>query len=296
MNNEYINTFPFNPCEYPFNIEVAGIASWSSSFVVNRTDCYCYILEYIISGQGTLICNDQTYRLDAGDAYILPKGSTHCYYPNESWDKIWFNIDGVLVSSLICAYGLQDTIVFKGFNNQKLFSDLYEITNMKTGTKEIMRHAATQFHIILQHMHDFITETLPDSNINAIKEILDLSLYQGDISIKEISEKFCISQIQLIKMFKKVFNVTPYQYFSQKRINIAASMLTDSNMSVKEISEALHYADQPYFTNCFKKIMGCSPTEYRRKNKDVSSDANLNNKLFVEDNPFSSLNVNVINK
>ena len=42
--------------------------------------------------------------------------------------------------------------------------------------------------------------------------------------------------------------------------------------------------------------MGCSPTEYRRKNKDVSSDANLNNKLFVEDNPFSSLNVNVINK
>lgn len=293
MSNEYVNTFPFNPCQYPFNIEVAGITNLDYSFAINRTDCYCYILEYIYNGHGLIICDGKTYQVNAGDAYLLPKGSTHRYYPNDSWDKIWFNIDGTLVSNLICAYGLQDTVVFKGFNQKKLFDDLYEITNMKAETKEIMTSAAIQFHLILQHMHEISTTSIPENNINAIKNMLDLSLYQRNISIREISKKLCLSQVQIINMFKKTFNVTPYQYFTQKRIELAASMLLSSNMSVKEISETLNYTDQPYFTKSFKKIVGCSPSEYRKANRNAVSDANLNNKLNIDNNPYSSLNLNV---
>lgn len=71
------------------------------------------------------------YKVGKGDAYLLPKGSNHRYYPDKTWDKIWFNIDGILVSNLIFAYGLENTIVFKNFNRKKLFEDLFEITNSK---------------------------------------------------------------------------------------------------------------------------------------------------------------------
>lgn len=290
--NEYINTFPFDPCQYPFNIEAAGITNLDYSFVANRTDCYCYILEYIYNGQGIIVCDNKTYYVKAGDAYLLPKGSTHYYFPNDSWDKYWFNIDGTLVSNLICAYGLQDTVVFNDFNEPKLFQDLYEITNMKAETKEIMSSAAIQFHLILQQMHKIANESKLENNIVAIKNMLDLNLYQRDISIGQISQKLSLSQVQIINMFKKTFNVTPYQYFTQKRVELAASLLLTSNMSIKEISETLNYADQPCFTKSFKKIMGCSPVEYRKSKRNTVSNANLNNKLFMENTISSNIKIN----
>ena len=118
MNNEHINSFPFNPTEFPFNIEISGITNCDEQYTVYREKSYCYILEYIYNGSGTLFCNGREYSVSKGDAYLLPKGSNHRYYPDKTWDKIWFNIDGTLVSNLIFAYGLENTIVFKNFNRK----------------------------------------------------------------------------------------------------------------------------------------------------------------------------------
>ena len=104
MNNERINSFPFNPTEFPFNIEISGISNCDEEYTVYREKSYCCILEYIYEGSGTLICNGREYKVGKGDAYLLPKGSNHRYYPDKTWDKIWFNIDGILVSNLIFAF------------------------------------------------------------------------------------------------------------------------------------------------------------------------------------------------
>lgn len=283
MNNEHINSFPFNPTEFPFNIEISGITNCDEQYTVYREKSYCYILEYIYNGSGTLFCNGREYSVSKGDAYLLPKGSNHRYYPDKTWDKIWFNIDGTLVSNLIFAYGLENTIVFKNFNRKNLFDDLFEITNSQKPTAEIMLSASIQFHIIIQEMYNSMQKISYDGNVNKIKKLLDDNLYQKDISLKSIADELCISQAQVINIFKRTFNMTPYQYFAKKRIEIAASLLLNSNLQVKEIAELLNYSDQPYFSNAFKKTMGISPEKYRKMN--VSTDltkSNINNKILME--------------
>lgn len=283
MNNEHINSFPFNPTEFPFNIEISGITNCDEQYTVYREKSYCYILEYIYNGSGTLFCNGREYSVSKGDAYLLPKGSNHRYYPDKTWDKIWFNIDGTLVSNLIFAYGLENTIVFKNFNRKKLFDDLFEITNSQKPTAEIMLSASIQFHIIIQEMYNSMQKFSYDGNVNKIKKMLDDNLYQKDISLKSIADELCISQAQVINIFKRTFNMTPYQYFAKKRIEIAASLLLNSNLQVKEIAELLNYSDQPYFSNAFKKTMGISPEKYRKMN--ISNDltkSNINNKILME--------------
>lgn len=283
MNNEHINSFPFNPTEFPFNIEISGITNCDEQYTVYREKSYCYILEYIYNGSGTLFCNGREYSVSKGDAYLLPKGSNHRYYPDKTWDKIWFNIDGTLVSNLIFAYGLENTIVFKNFNRKNLFDDLFEITNSQKPTAEIMLSASIQFHIIIQEMYNSMQKISYDGNVNKIKKMLDNNLYQKDISLKSIADELCISQAQVINIFKRTFNMTPYQYFAKKRIEIAASLLLNSNLQVKEIAELLNYSDQPYFSNAFKKTMGISPEKYRKMN--VSTDltkSNINNKILME--------------
>ena len=50
MNNERVTTFPFDPTEFPFNIEMSGITNCDSKYEVYREKSYCYILEYVYGG------------------------------------------------------------------------------------------------------------------------------------------------------------------------------------------------------------------------------------------------------
>ena len=77
--------------------------------------------------------------------------------------------------------------------------------------------------------------------------------------------------------------MTPYQYFYKKRIDIAADLLLNSKMQIKEISELLNYTDPASFSNAFKKIIGISPEKYRKMNINIIfNQANILNKFTVE--------------
>lgn len=146
-----------------------------------------------------------------------------------------------------------------------------------------MFNAAVKFHEIIQCLYKNLQKNLLDTNVNTIKKMLDANLYEKDISLKNIAKHLNMSQAQVINIFKKTFNMTPYQYFSKKRIEIAASLLLNSNMQVKEIAELLNYSDQPYFSNAFKKIMGVSPDKYRKMNVNNNlTKSNINNKFLME--------------
>ena len=283
MNNEKVTAFTFDPTEFPFNIELSGITNCTERYDVKREKSHCYILEYIYGGAGTVIVNGKAYRVEKGDAYILPKGIPHEYYPDEGWDKIWFNLDGTLVYNLIYSYGLEQSVLFKRINKKELFDELYEITNSNLPVKEIVQKAAIKFHSIIQLFYAHQQTQVFDQKVSTIKKMLDSNLYEKNISLKAIASELHISQTQVIGIFKKAFNMTPYQYFAKRRIDIAASLLLNSNMQVKEIAEALHYSDQPYFSNAFKKIMGMSPENYRKINLgSVQKISNIHSKVPLE--------------
>lgn len=283
MNNEKVTAFTFDPTEFPFNIELSGITNCTERYDVKREKSHCYILEYIYGGAGTVIVDGKVYRVEKGDAYILPKGVPHEYYPDECWDKIWFNLDGTLVYNLIYSYGLEQSVVFKKINNKELFDELYEITSSNLPIKEIVHKAALKFHSIIQLFYAHQQTQVFDQKVSTIKKMLDSNLYEKNISLKAIAAELHISQTQVISIFKKAFNVTPYQYFAKRRIDIAASLLLNSNMQVREIAEALHYSDQPYFSNAFKKIMGMSPENYRKINLgSVQKISNIHSKVPLE--------------
>lgn len=69
-------------------------------------------------------------------------------------------------------------------------------------------------------------------------------------------------------MFLKVnIKSLPISIIWTKKIDAAKTYLTHTNVSVGTISKTLHYADQQYFSSSFKKAVGYSPLEYRRKTR-----------------------------
>jgi AraC-like DNA-binding protein len=56
-----------------------------------------------------------------------------------------------------------------------------------------------------------------------------------------------------------------YFYLTEYRIGKSAELLISSSLNVTEIAEQCGFGGASYFTETFRKIMGCTPTEYRSK-------------------------------
>lgn len=279
MKKEDINVFPFDPTEYPFNIEVCGITECDKPYKTTNNPCRNYIFEYVVKGRGLLYYNNKTYYPQQGDAYILHKGSNNTYYPDKDdpWTKLWFNVDGLFVVNSLMAYKLMDTVLIEGFGEERLFREIYEITSSNRPIEDIMNDVSLKFVEILQRAYQIENHAVLKNHANIIKRILDSNIYNKDFTMKDICDQLYLSQAQVINLFKAQYNQTPYRYYIEQRIQIAATMLLNSQLSVQDIAESLHFADAHYFSNMFKKVMGLSPQQYRKQYQRIYTEmSNLN--------------------
>ena len=83
-------------------------------------------------------------------------------------------------------------------------------------------------------------------------------------SIKKIAERLSVSETSLKNYFRGVFGQNISDYLRDIRMNTAAGLLTETQISISEISTQVGYVNQGKFAIVFKKQFGLSPLEYRR--------------------------------
>lgn len=83
------------------------------------------------------------------------------------------------------------------------------------------------------------------------------------ISLALLAQKFLMSTSSLNRQFYAAYHISPIELVIETRIQNAITLLLDTDMSIKEISEYVGYENVSYFTNLFTKRKGCSPSEYR---------------------------------
>lgn len=84
-----------------------------------------------------------------------------------------------------------------------------------------------------------------------------------ELSLEEVAEKMGLAPTYFSYMFKKMTNETFVQYRMKKRIELAKKLLELPHYKVVDVGMTIGYQNYPYFTKIFKKMTGCSPTEYR---------------------------------
>lgn len=86
------------------------------------------------------------------------------------------------------------------------------------------------------------------------------------ITLDILSEVAMLSPAYLSRLFKKETGYTISAYILSKKLETAKSMLLYSNYSIAEISAALAFPSQSYFTNVIRKDCGMTPMQYRTQN------------------------------
>ncbi|MBE6979011.1 MAG: helix-turn-helix domain-containing protein [Ruminococcaceae bacterium] len=83
------------------------------------------------------------------------------------------------------------------------------------------------------------------------------------ITVPEVAAHIGKSRAYTAAKFKAETGKNVGQYITECRMREAKSLLRYTDMSLAEISDYLHFANQPYFQNSFKKFFGITPIQYR---------------------------------
>lgn len=95
---------------------------------------------------------------------------------------------------------------------------------------------------------------------------IELSKFEsGDLSIPDLALKFGIGYESFRKGFKNRFGESPAAYRNRIRLETACQFLSNTHLTVTEISERLAYTDIFVFSRQFRIVMHCSPTQYRER-------------------------------
>ena len=99
-----------------------------------------------------------------------------------------------------------------------------------------------------------------------IEQYVDSHLYSA-IRTQELASIACVSVSQFNRLFRKRFGSSPAVYVRQHRIRRAQRMMLESARALAWISLACGFYDQAHFSLTFQRLVGMSPSEWRRRSK-----------------------------
>ncbi|MDD3225770.1 MAG: response regulator [Clostridium sp.] len=97
----------------------------------------------------------------------------------------------------------------------------------------------------------------------AIK-FINNNYYNRNLSLELVSKKLSLSSSYLSKLIKMGTGLSFVDYVTSMRIKKAINIMDDPMVKIYEVAELVGYSNQYYFCKAFKKVIGLSPTEYRR--------------------------------
>lgn len=106
-------------------------------------------------------------------------------------------------------------------------------------------------------------ENLPSSTIDRVLHYLKITPLD-QITLKDAAESVHMNPSYLSQLFKQQLSKKFVDYITELRIEESKRLLLNTTLRMSEIAERVGYSDLAYFSNNFKRITGCSPSEFRK--------------------------------
>ena len=145
---------------------------------------------------------------------------------------------------------------------------------MEAGMPNLYAESAAQFlatHLLSQNKRILkrVDETrnpgrISDRRLARVLEFM-AAHYAQDLNLAELSKEAGISRFHFILLFKKRIGITPHQHLIKIRMEAAERLLTNTDLSLKEIAVRCGYQNTARLPSGFQKHFGLTPAEYRKK-------------------------------
>lgn len=93
-------------------------------------------------------------------------------------------------------------------------------------------------------------------------DVIEQNISNDKLDVELLCTEIGISRANLYRKLKSITELSPMELIRNKRLEMAAKLLKESEMNVSEIALHLGFNSHSYFSNSFKAFYGCTPTEF----------------------------------
>jgi len=211
-----------------------------------------------------------------GEAVVIMPSTVHCGFSGESGVSYYvvaidiekYRNETTATEKYLMPI-LEQTVTFEALiRHPEIISSMRELVDSlpKESTHNSLYAIGKVYEIIsLLYEHCIIYSgqfKKPDERFSKVLEYIN-SHYTEDISAKDISKKFGYDETYFCRRFKEATGITTMTYIRILRLELAQKLLRETKESISNISWKCGYADTHYFSNCFKRQFGMTPTQFR---------------------------------
>lgn len=252
------------------------------------TDHWHDEVEFVYCTKGSLLytVDGITMTLKEGQGLFINSRKLHVAAADNEKPCDWYCV--ILHPLLLCASKYVDRTyvepVIKNTSLKYLFLDvqnswqkevldlieaIYEDSQSEDSELKIQMHFFAIWQSIYAHGKGAPTEKIkPNHHLNTLKEMITYiqQHYQEKITLEDISATGCVGKTMCTKLFSTYVNRTPFEFLKDYRIEQSIVLLRTTDLSITDISYETGFSSPSYFGECFRKVTGVSPLEYRKNN------------------------------
>jgi AraC family transcriptional regulator of arabinose operon len=230
-----------------------------------------YILLYCLDGEGWIKINGKTIPLTPNTGFIIPENTGHKYGSSlkDAWSIYWVHFEGDYAATFYKRFSTSNDASIKIAFDESRITLLNEIITLLESDFTNEKVELTHFKLIAFLSSLCYSNTL-NSNVDDIisHSIVFMKAHLNEIlTIELLANQACYSISRYSELFKKKTGYSPIQFFIRLKILKSCEYLYFTNLNIKEICKEVGFDDPYYFSRMFKKQIGVSPSEYRKKKK-----------------------------
>lgn len=237
-----------------------------------------YIFIWCISGKGKYGIDGQTFEVSENQYFILPKGKAHWYGADISspWSIYWLHFKGDL-AGYYADSSPATKMIYPGSDSRisdriELFEEMFNTLNSGYDI-DSLRYTSSLLHHFLgtvAYMGEYRKASKNGQKHSSISELITHYMKENiekDLTLEELASVSGFSVSHFSMTFRKETGHSPLTYFNLLKIRKACMLLDSTDMKMNQICHKIGISDPYYFSRMFSKVMGISPSAYRKSFK-----------------------------
>ena len=230
------------------------------------------VLVHITSGHGKFRSKPSgEITVSANSLFFVFPGVNHFYRYDDAtgWNEEWLEMSPESVLPMLERAGITPASPLRTFNSvpavAEAFQELFDLSRQEgSGTKLLVD--ALAHRVIAECVREWERGAARGScdAVEKMRQSLVSNLATG-VNIREASIAAGKCPSRMRDLFKRATGLSPKKYQMRSRLVRAGKLLRETNLQISEIAEQIGFESIFSFSKRFKKLLGCSPSEYRRK-------------------------------
>ncbi len=249
-----------------------------------------YELYYLLEGEVYYFIDRETYLVRAGDVVLIKPNQVHktSLAKDSRQNRLLLQITGRAMDDFLRRNGFltleelydrKGRIISLGEEERSVMKELMlrigeEMRDRRRSYELMVKMKLLELLVMLRRcQEDALAEgearTAHTPKYQKVQEVVDYLQANPETgeSLDELAGRFYISRSWLSRIFKEVTGFSVNEYTNIIRVKKAQKLLSCSDYSVTEVSEALGFESITYFERVFKRYTTSTPLKYRQETR-----------------------------